>query len=56
MMGERFSPERPDDRIIYDSATGNPFFDPDGIGGAAQIKFAVASAGLSMNEGEFRIS
>ena len=30
-----------DDRIIYDPATGNLFFDSDGIGAAAQVLFAV---------------
>jgi Ca2+-binding RTX toxin-like protein len=28
------------DRIIYDAATGNLFFDPDGIGGQAATLFA----------------
>ncbi|WP_262272649.1 calcium-binding protein [Microvirga yunnanensis] len=28
------------DRIIYDNVTGALYFDPDGIGGAAQVQFA----------------
>lgn len=30
-----------DDRIIYDRATGNLYFDPDGTGSAEQVLFAV---------------
>jgi Ca2+-binding RTX toxin-like protein len=30
-----------EDRIVYDKATGALYYDPDGAGGAAQIKLAV---------------
>ena len=41
------------DRIIYESDTGFLFFDADGFGGAAGIKFAVLTAGLAMVSPEF---
>jgi Ca2+-binding RTX toxin-like protein len=34
-----------DDHIVYDSATGELFYDPDGSGAAAQVKFAQLAAG-----------
>ena len=42
-----------DDRIIYDPISGNLWFDPDGIGGAAQIQFAVLDAGLKLTANDF---
>lgn len=44
-----------DDRIIYDPATGNLFFDPDGNGAAAQTLFATMSSGLKMTAADFLI-
>lgn len=41
------------DRIIYNSATGNLFYDPDGFGGVAQVQFARVSAGLAMTSADF---
>lgn len=43
------------DRIIYNSANGNLYYDPDGTGAAAQILFAHVAAGLAMTNGEFQI-
>ena len=36
------------DRFIYNNQTGALFFDPDGVGGQAQVQFASLSAGLSL--------
>ena len=44
-----------DDRIIYDPITGFLYFDPDGLGGAAQVHFATLNAGLAMTSSEFSI-
>ena len=42
-----------DDRIIYNSATGQIFYDSDGVGGAAQILFATVSAGTALTNADF---
>ncbi len=42
-----------DDRIIYDAATGRIFYDPDGIGGSAQILFATIDPGLALTNADF---
>lgn len=44
-----------DDRIIYDPITGYLYFDPDGLGGTAQIHFATLTSGLAMTSSEFII-
>ena len=41
------------DRIIYNAATGSLFFDADGLGGAAQTRFAILSAGLALGLADF---
>jgi Ca2+-binding RTX toxin-like protein len=43
------------DRIIYDSATGNIYYDADGNGAGAQVLFAQVAAGLSMTNADFQI-
>ncbi|WP_310467570.1 calcium-binding protein [Sphingomonas sp.] len=41
------------DRIIYDSATGNIWFDADGTGAAAQVLFARVTAGTALTNLDF---
>jgi Ca2+-binding RTX toxin-like protein len=43
------------DRIIYDSASGGLFYDPDGTGTAAQVKFANLSLFLNLTNKDFGI-
>lgn len=43
------------DRIIYNFATGGLFFDPDGLGGAAGVRFATLIPGLVMVNTEFAV-
>jgi Ca2+-binding RTX toxin-like protein len=42
-----------DDRIIYDQATGNLFYDADGLGGVAAIQFAQMELGTVLSSGSF---
>ena len=42
-----------DDRIIYDSATGNIYYDADGSGSKAQVLFAQVTVGTSLGRGDF---
>jgi VCBS repeat-containing protein len=44
-----------DDRILYDSATGNLFFDADGVGGVAAILFARVEPNSSLTAGDFTV-
>jgi Ca2+-binding RTX toxin-like protein len=39
-------------RFIYNNTTGALFFDPDGLGGAAQIQLAILSTGLSLTKAD----
>jgi len=42
-----------DDRILYDVATGNIFYDADGNGGTAAILFATVIAGTALTNADF---
>ncbi len=44
-----------DDRIIYDSSTGNIYYDADGLGGAAQTLFAQLVPGTARASGDLII-
>ena len=43
------------DRFIYDSDTGNLFFDIDGTGDIAQVQIATLSSGLAMTNADIFI-
>ncbi len=45
-----------DDHIIYNSATGQLFFDADGNGAAAAVLFATLTAGLALTNNDFIVS
>ncbi|HEX8640075.1 MAG TPA: hypothetical protein VF704_02850 [Allosphingosinicella sp.] len=41
------------DRIVYDSATGQLFYDADGVGGADQVLIARMATGLALTNADF---
>jgi len=43
------------DRILYDAATGNIFYDRDGTGAAAAVLFATVTAGTPLTHADFMI-
>lgn len=43
------------DRIIYETGTGNPYFDADGTGVSARIQFAVLAANLTITAVDFKV-
>jgi Ca2+-binding RTX toxin-like protein len=44
-----------DDRILYDSATGNIYYDADGSGAGAAVQFAKVTAGTALTRADFVI-
>ena len=44
-----------DDRIIYNQATGQLFYDADGNGAGAMIQFAVVSGAPPLGSADFMI-
>jgi Ca2+-binding RTX toxin-like protein len=44
-----------DDRIIYDAATGNIYYDADGNGGGAQVLFANVGVGNTLLASDFQV-
>jgi serralysin len=43
------------EHIRYDAATGNLFYDPNGPGGAAEIKFATLTGHPTVTSGDFLV-
>jgi len=44
-----------DDRIVYDEARGELFYDADGSGGADAVRFAIVSGGSSLSAEDFLV-
>ncbi|HEX8669720.1 MAG TPA: calcium-binding protein [Allosphingosinicella sp.] len=49
------APTDADDRIVYDQATGNIFYDVDGLGGTAAVLFAQVTAGTTLTCQDFSV-
>ncbi|WP_284734692.1 M10 family metallopeptidase C-terminal domain-containing protein, partial [Sphingosinicella terrae] len=45
-----------DDRILHDRSTGTLYYDADGAGGAAAVKFATLAPNLDMSAADFLVS
>ena len=43
------------DRITYETDTGRIYYDADGLGGAARIRFAEVTAGLALSAADFLV-
>lgn len=48
--------ETADTRIIYQSSTGDLFYDADGLGGADAVQFATMTAGLALTHDDFVVT
>jgi Ca2+-binding RTX toxin-like protein len=44
-----------EDRILYDQATGSVFYDPDGTGAAAAVRFAVVANKMALTRSDFYV-
>ena len=49
------APLNGNDRILHDAATGALFYDPDGTGAAAALRFATVTPGLVLSASDFLI-
>jgi Ca2+-binding RTX toxin-like protein len=44
-----------DQRILYDSASGDLYYDKDGSGSATAVKFAIIASGLALTASSFKV-